>query len=809
MSINEVRKRNGHIVRFEQEKITKAIFNAAKAVGGNNIELAKELSEEVTAEIKRRYHSKTIPAIEEIQDIVEKVLIKRGHFKTAKAYILYREQHKRIRDTKALLLDIEKTMDGYLKQSDWRVNENSNVNYSLGGLILHNSGAITANYWLNNIYDREIADAHKNGDFHIHDLSMFSGYCAGWSLRQLITDGLGGVENKINSKPAKHLSTLISQMINFLGTMQNEWAGAQAFSSFDTYLAPFVRADDLSFKEVKQQIQSFIFSVNTPSRWGSQAPFTNITLDWVVPNDLRNKPAIVGGKSLATTYGDYQKEMDMINKAFLEVVMAGDANGRGFPYPIPTYNITKDFVWDSENANLLFEMAAKYGTPYFQNFINSDLDPKDVRSMCCRLQLDKRELKKRGGGLFGADEFTGSIGVVTINMARIGYLSKSRKEYMERLEKLMNIAKESLVTKRKLINRLINNGLFPYTKRYLKHLNNHFSTIGINGMNESCLNFLDKDITDAESMQFTKEILTFMRNKLKDFQEETGDLFNLEATPAEGTSYRLAKIDKEKFPEIITSGKDNPFYTNSTQLPVDFSDDIFTSLDLQDNIQTQYTGGTVFHGFIGERISADSCKNLVKKIACNYHLPYFTITPTFSICPNHGYLKGEQFSCPECGTEAEVYTRIVGYYRPVKNWNKGKKSEYYQRKEFSTPDRNSVAGGNFIKVEYQPEPQSKAATQKATIEFESADLSKKLEGNNIYAYKMFFSDNCPNCPPVRKVVSELDIPGELYNASTEEGLDEARKYNVFSTPTVVLFDENSNIVSSINNINDLEKCLVS
>ncbi len=652
--VKKVIKRNGEIVDFKKEKIQEAIFKAAESVGGNDQDKAAALTENVVEEMLARYNKKTIPAIEEIQDLVETVLIKMGHAKTAKAYILYREQRTKLRDKEKLILDINKTMDGYLNQSDWRVNENSNVNFSLGGLILHNSGTVTANYWLNNIYPKEVGDAHRNGDYHLHDLSMFSGYCAGWSLRQLIEEGFGGVINKINSKPAKHLSTLISQMVNFLGTMQNEWAGAQAFSSFDTYLAPFIRVDNMGFDEVKQQIQSFVFSINTPSRWGSQAPFTNITLDWVVPEDLKDRNVIIGGKPQETKYSDYQKEMDIVNRAFIEVMMEGDADGRGFPYPIPTYNITREFDWETPNAELLFEMTAKYGTPYFQNFVNSDLNPSDVRSMCCRLQLDKRELRNRGGGLFGADELTGSIGVVTINLPRIGYLSKTKDEFFSRLAHLMDLASESLVIKRKVINRLMDVGLYPYTRKYLKSFNSHFSTIGINGMNEAMLNFMGKDITTPEGIVFAQDILDFMRNKLSDLQEETGDMYNLEATPAESTSYRLAKIDKERYPDIITAGVKDPYYTNSTQLPVDYSPDIFEALDHQDQLQRRYTGGTVFHGFLGERIrSAQACKSLVKKIVYNYHIPYLTISPTFSICPVHGYLTGEHFDCPKCKQEKE------------------------------------------------------------------------------------------------------------------------------------------------------------
>ncbi|MDC7126535.1 MAG: ribonucleoside triphosphate reductase, partial [Spirochaetales bacterium] len=590
--VRQIVKRNGTIDRYDRWKIASAIGRAVSAAKKNeDLNLVEELTnkvEEKIVEFMSGRHPNSAPAIEEIQDIVETVLVESGEVETAKAYIIYRARHEVMRDTRKLMVDINTTMDGYLQQSDWRVNENANVNFSLGGLILHNSGTVTANYWLKNIYTEDIAEAHRNADFHIHDLSMFSGYCAGWSLRQLIQEGLGGVPDKITSLPAAHLLTLIQQIVNFLGIMQNEWAGAQALSSFDTYLAPFVKTDELSFKEVKQGLQSFIFGVNTPSRWGSQAPFTNITLDWTVPNDLKDKPAIVGGKEQDFTYGDCQEEMDIINKAFIELMIAGDANGRGFQYPIPTYNITSDFNWTTKNAQLLFEMTAKYGTPNFQNFINSDLDPNDVRSMCCRLQLDKRELRKRGGGLFGSDEFTGSIGVVTLNLPKIGYLSNSKQEFFNRLENLMDLAAQSLQMKRKVINRLLDAGLFPYTKRYLSHLNNHFSTIGICGMNEAMLNFLGKDIVDQEGREFALEILDFMRTRLADYQEKTGDLYNLEASPAESTSYRLAKHDKEKYPDIITSGTDAPFYTNSSQLPVDYTSDIFEALDLQDELQTKY-----------------------------------------------------------------------------------------------------------------------------------------------------------------------------------------------------------------------------
>jgi ribonucleoside-triphosphate reductase len=609
-------------------------------------------------------HPNSIPAIEEIQDLVENALIEARETATAKAYILYRSRHEAVRDAKNLMLDIDSTMNGYLKQSDWRVNENANVNYSLGGLILHNSGSITANYWLKYIYTPEIARAHREADFHIHDLSMFSGYCAGWSLRQLVAEGLGGVTDKITSKPARHLSTLMQQAVNFLGCLQNEWAGAQAFSSFDTYIAPFVKADKLSDKELKQCLQSFVFGVNTPSRWGSQAPFTNITLDWTVPPDLADKKAVTGGKEMDFCYGDCADEMERVNRLFIELMLEGDADGRGFQYPIPTYNITSGFDWESENARLLFEMTSRYGTPYFQNFINSDLDPADVRSMCCRLRLDKRELRKRGGGLFGSDEFTGSLGVVTINLPRIGYLARDEKDFYSRLTDLMELARDSLIIKRKVISRLLDTGLFPYTRRYLSTLDNHFNTIGLVGMNECLLNLLGKDapISTEKGRAFALEALGFMRRKLADFQEETGDLFNLEATPAESTSYRLAKHDKERYPDIISAGTAEPYYTNSTQLPVMQTEDIFDALDLQEELQAAYTGGTVFHCFLGEAIEDwRSCRDLVKTIAFNYRIPYYTISPVFSVCPVHGYLRGEHFHCPKCREEKqrEIGERIA------------------------------------------------------------------------------------------------------------------------------------------------------
>ena len=662
MFIKHVVKRSGEIGDYDRSKISTAIGKAVESVEKRaNPDKAEQLTDKVEEKLRALMagrHEHSIPAIEEIQDIVETVLIEQNEVQIAKAYILYRAKHEAIRDAKSLMLDINATMDGYLEQSDWRVNENANVNFSLGGLILHNSGTITANYWLKNIYSQEVAQAHRTAAFHIHDLSMFSGYCAGWSIRQLVAEGLGGVPDKITSTPAKHLSTLIQQIVNFLGIMQNEWAGAQAFSSFDTYLAPFVKKDNMSEKEVRQCIQSFIYGVNTPSRWGSQAPFTNITLDWTVPEDMRAKKAVVGGQETDFTYGDCQKEMDIINKVFIELMIAGDAAGRGFQYPIPTYNITKDFDWDGENARLLFEMTAQYGTPYFQNFVNSDLNPGDVRSMCCRLQLDKRELRKRGGGLFGSDEFTGSLGVVTINLPQIGYLAHTKEQFFARLNYLMDLAKESLCAKRKVIQHLLDGGLFPYTKRYLSTLNNHFNTIGLCGMNECCLNFLGVDIVNPKGKAFA-EILLHMRQRLADYQEKTGELFNLEATPAESTSYRLASHDKAQYPDIITSGEKAPYYTNSSQLPVDYTNDIFEAMDHQESLQTKYTGGTVFHTFMGEAIKDwRSCRDLVRTVTKNYRIPYITVSPIYSVCKNHGYLNGEIFECPKCKAEKENELRL-------------------------------------------------------------------------------------------------------------------------------------------------------
>lgn len=684
----QVVKRDGQIDEFDIHKIGAAIQKAFDAAKKNfHPSIIDMLALKVTANFEPKITNGKIK-VEEIQDSVEEVLSQAGYADVAKGYILYRKQREKIRNLKSATLNYKELVNNYLQVNDWRVKENSTVTYSVGGLILSNSGAITANYWLSEVYDREIAEAHRNTDIHLHDLSMLTGYCAGWSLRQLIQEGLGGITGKITSAPAKHLSVLCNQMVNFLGIMQNEWAGAQAFSSFDTYLAPFVRTDHLSYTEVKKSIESFVYGVNTPSRWGTQAPFTNITLDWTVPNDLKDKPAIVGGKEMDFTYGDCKKEMDMVNKAFIEVMIEGDAQGRGFQYPIPTYSITKDFDWsDTETNRLLFEMTSKYGTPYFSNYINSDMEPSDVRSMCCRLRLDLRELRKKAGGFFGSGESTGSIGVVTINLPRMAFLSKDEDDFFRRLAHMMDIAARSLHIKRQVISKLLDEGLYPYTKRYLGGFGNHFSTIGLIGMNEAGLNanWLRKDITHKETQEFAVKVLNFMRNRLSDYQEEYEELFNLEATPAESTTYRFAKHDKEQFPDIITAAEGNgtPYYTNSSHLPVGFSEDIFDALDIQDELQTLYTSGTVFHAFLGEKLpSWKESALLVRKIAENYKLPYYTISPTYSICQDHGYIDGEQYTCPYCGKKTEVYSRITGYYRPVQNWNDGKIQEFKDRKEY-------------------------------------------------------------------------------------------------------------------------------
>ncbi|MCF0130471.1 MAG: ribonucleoside triphosphate reductase, partial [Pseudobutyrivibrio sp.] len=673
----DVVKRDGEIAQFNLSKINDAIAKAFDATGkAYNEDIIGLLSLRVSADFQAKIKDGKI-TVEDIQDSVENVLEQTGYTDVAKAYILYRKQREKMRNMRSTYLDYKNVVDSYVKVEDWRVKENSTVTYSVGGLILSNSGAITANYWLSEIYDEEIANAHRSADIHIHDLSMLTGYCAGWSLKQLIREGLGGITGKITSAPASHLSVLCNQMVNFLGIMQNEWAGAQAFSSFDTYLAPFVKIDNLTYPDVKKCLESFIYGVNTPSRWGTQAPFSNITLDWTVPNDLAELPAIVGGKDQNFKYKDCKAEMDMINKAFLEIMIEGDANGRGFQYPIPTYSITRDFDWsDTENNRLLFEMTAKYGTPYFSNYINSDMEPSDVRSMCCRLRLDLRELRKKSGGFFGSGESTGSVGVVTINMPRIAYQATDKADFYARLDKLMDISARSLKIKRGVITKLLDEGLYPYTKRYLGTFNNHFSTIGLIGMNEVGLNanWLGKDMTSVETQEFTKEVLNHMRERLSDYQEMYGDLYNLEATPAESTTYRFAKHDRDQFPDIITAGKegDTPFYTNSSHMPVEFTSDIFDALEVQDELQTLYTSGTVFHAFIGEKLPTwESAANLVRKIAENFRLPYYTLSPTYSVCKDHGYIAGEHYTCPHCGKVSEVYSRITGYYRPVQNWNDG------------------------------------------------------------------------------------------------------------------------------------------
>ena len=725
----KVRKRDGKIVAFDIKKISEAITKAFEAEDKNYDEnIIDFLALKVTAEFEPKVVD-NIVNVEDIQDAVESTLIKGGYAEVAKAYILYRKLHEKMRNMQSTVLDYKDVVNSYINVTDWRVKENSTVTYSVGGLILSNSGAITANYWLSEVYDEEIANAHRDASIHIHDLSMLTGYCAGWSLKQLIQEGLGGVPGKITSSPAKHLSTLCNQMVNFLGIMQNEWAGAQAFSSFDTYLAPFVKNDKLSYHDTKQCIQSFVYGVNTPSRWGTQAPFTNITLDWVVPNDLAELNCIVGGKEVDFKYKDCQKEMDMINKAFLEIMIEGDANGRGFQYPIPTYSITRNFDWsETENNKLLFEMTAKYGTPYFSNYINSDMEPSDVRSMCCRLRLDLRELRKKSGGYFGSGESTGSVGVVTINMPRIAYLAKDEKDFYDRLTKMMDIAARSLKVKRNVITKLLDEGLYPYTKRYLGTFNNHFSTIGLVGMNEACLNakWLKDDLTHEDAQVFTKNVLNFMREKLSDYQEEYGDLYNLEATPAESTSYRLAKKDKEKYPDIITaSNDDTPYYTNSSHLPVGFTSDIFEALDIQDELQTLYTSGTVFHAFLGERLDGwKSAANLVRKIAENYKLPYYTLSPTYSVCKNHGYITGEVYKCPKCGCDTEVYSRITGYYRPVRNWNDGKSKEFSMRKVYD------------LNCSHLPK-------------------DKKCENEN--KIMLFGTKTCPNCKMAIKLLDKAKV----------------------------------------------------
>ena len=774
----QIRKRDGTLQDFDLKKIENAISRAFAAEHKFfNEDIIQMLALRVTADFNKKIVD-GIVSIEDIQDSVEVVLVQAGYVDVARSYIIYRKQHQAMRDIKNTTVDYKNIIDNYLKINDWRVKENSTVTYSVGGLILSNSGAVTANYWLSEVYDKEIADAHKNADIHIHDLSMLTGYCAGWSLKQLIKEGLGGVPGKITSSPASHLSTLCNQMVNFLGIMQNEWAGAQAFSSFDTYLAPFVKADNLTYKQVKQCIQSFVYGVNTPSRWGTQAPFSNITLDWVVPNDMAELNCIVGGKEMDFKYKDCEKEMAMVNKAFIEIMIEGDANGRGFQYPIPTYSITRTFDWsETENNKLLFEMTAKYGTPYFSNYINSDMEPSDVRSMCCRLRLDLRELRKKSGGFFGSGESTGSIGVVTINMPRIAYLATDEADFYRRLDKIMDISARSLKVKRNTITTLLEAGLYPYTKRYLGGFSNHFSTIGLVGMNEACLNarWIKKDLTNPDAIQFTKEVLNHMRERLSDYQELYGDLYNLEATPAESTAFRLAKHDKKAYPDIITASEAEgaaPYYTNSSHLPVGYTEDIYQALDIQDGLQTLYTSGTVFHCFLGQKLpSWKACMNLVRKIAENYHIPYYTMSPTYSVCAEHGYLTGEQAVCPICGKKTEVYSRITGYYRPVQNWNDGKSEEFKMRKVYNIEN------------------------SKLTHGVLNADLDKdeKAYCESVEKIILFATKTCPNCKMAKMLLDKAGIAYDVVDA--EENVDLTKKFGVRKAPTLLVPNDDGSFTS--------------
>ena len=771
----QVIKRDGKVSGFDIIKIADAIKKAFEACEKQyNDNIIDFLALKVTANFEPKI-SNNLVAVEDVQDSVESVLVQAGYADVAKAYILYRKQREKIRNMKSTILDYKDLVDSYVKVTDWRVKENSTVTYSVGGLILSNSGAITANYWLSEIYDEEVANAHRSGDIHIHDLSMLTGYCAGWSLKQLIKEGLGGVPGKITSAPASHLATLCNQMVNFLGIMQNEWAGAQAFSSFDTYLAPFVKVDNLDYKGVKKCIESFIFGVNTPSRWGTQAPFSNITLDWTVPADLKDMPAIVGGKEMDFTYGDCKKEMDMVNKAFIEIMIEGDAHGRGFQYPIPTYSITSDFDWsETENNKLLFEMTAKYGTPYFSNYVNSDMEPSDVRSMCCRLRLDLRELRKKSGGFFGSGESTGSIGVVTINLPRIAYLAENVEDFYKRLDKLMDISARSLKVKRGIITKLLDEGLYPYTKRYLGTFTNHFSTIGLIGMNEVGLNakWLRKDMTTKETQEFAKDVLNHMRERLSDYQEEYGDLYNLEATPAESTTYRFAKHDKAKYPAIITANENGtPYYTNSSHLPVGYTADIFEALDAQDELHTLYTSGTVFHAFLGEKLPDwKAAANLVKKIADNYRLPYYSISPTYTVCCNHGYIQGEVYTCPECGETTEVYSRITGYYRPVQNFNDGKAQEFKDRRVYD------IIHSSYEKAERTvdhahccPETEAKAPVAVADATF-----------------TLFATKTCPKCKIAAQLLEQKGISYE--KLFVEENVELAKKLGLKQAPSLVIYN---------------------
>ena len=813
----QVVKRNDKVVDFDISKIATAIKKAFDAKQKQyNEDTIDFLALKVTADFQSKIKDGKI-AVEDIQDSVEAVLGRAGYEDVAKAYILYRRQREKIRNVSETMLDYKSVVDQYLKVMDWRVKENSTVTYSVGGLILSNSGAITANYWLSEIYDDEIANAHRNCDFHIHDMSMLTGYCAGWSLKQLIQEGLGGVPGKITSAPAKHLATLCNQMVNFLGIMQNEWAGAQAFSSFDTYLAPFVKVDELPYDQVKKCVESFIYGVNTPSRWGTQAPFSNVTLDWTVPNDLAELPAIVGGKEAPFKYKDCKKEMDMINKAFIEVMIEGDANGRGFQYPIPTYSITKDFDWsETENNKLLFEMTSKYGTPYFSNYVNSDMEPSDIRSMCCRLRLDLRELRKKSGGFFGSGESTGSVGVVTINLPRIAYQAADEADFYKRLDRLMDIAARSLKIKRDVITKLLDGGLYPYTRRYLGTFANHFSTIGLIGMNEMGLNakWIGKDMTHPETQEFSKQVLNHMRERLSDYQEQYGDLYNLEATPAESTTYRFAKHDKADFPNIITANMNGtPYYTNSSHLPVGYTEDVFSALDIQDELQTLYTSGTVFHAFLGEKLPDwKAAANLVRKIAENYRLPYYTLSPTYSVCPDHGYLSGEQYTCPHCGKKTEVYSRITGYYRPVQNWNDGKTQEFKDRKVYDV--------GYSMAHRFQgQEPLSAAAAPAAApsaVSLEQTAQSLPLEGKVApkatdevasrstpsSALLLFTTSTCPKCVMAKKFLADAGLAYETVVVDKDPAL--AKQYGVRQAPTLLVL-ENGAEVQRIENPSNIRR----
>ena len=786
----QVQKRNGKNIEFDIRKIADAVKMAFEAQEKQyNQSIIDFIALKVTADFEPKIKEGLI-AVEDIQDSVESVLVQAGYADVAKAYILYRRQREKLRNTESTILDFKKTVDDYVKINDWRVKENSTVTYSVGGLILSNSGAITANYWLSEIYDDEIGNAHRNADIHLHDLSMLTGYCAGWSLKQLIKEGLGGVPGKITSAPASHLATLCNQMVNFLGIMQNEWAGAQAFSSFDTYLAPFVKVDNLSYEQVKKCIESFIFGVNTPSRWGTQAPFSNITLDWTVPADLAELNCIIGGKEVDFKYKDCKKEMDMVNRAFIETMIEGDAQGRGFQYPIPTYSITRDFDWsETENNKLLFEMTSKYGTPYFSNYVNSDMEPSDIRSMCCRLRLDLRELRKKSGGYFGSGESTGSIGVVTINMPRIAYLAENEADFYVRLDHMMDISARSLKIKREIISKLLDEGLYPYTRRYLGKFNNHFSTIGLVGMNEACLNakWIRKDLTTKEAQKFTREVLNHMRERLSDYQEQYGDLYNLEATPAESTSFRLAKHDKKRFGDIITAGGDNgtPYYTNSSHLPVSFTDDVFAALDIQDELQTLYTSGTVFHAFLGEKLPDwKAAANLVRKIAENYRLPYYSMSPTYSICQNHGYIGGEAFKCPDCGGKTEVYSRITGYYRPVQNWNDGKAQEYRDRKVYNQQ--------KALSKEFASNTEAKAESCCTTCAPASAQPASLM---------LFTATTCPNCKIAKAFLDKANVKYETIVAENEPVM--AQAFDIHQAPTLVI--QRGNDFEKLTNLSEIRR----